>query len=729
MECNILKLFTKQNPGNRKAGMRLRLIILVLAILAFLSASTGGALYYYSLKQSAVHDAENYAGTRLELLRRQLNLFLSEHIRPVKALAGLKELRIVLENSNEHSLSQVNSILDNFAFSLGLDVCYLMDLQGKTMASSNRNNADSFVGQDFSFRPYFKEALLGGSSTYLALGTTSKRRGVYYSYPVYDRSGLSILGVAVIKSSVELAESKLFTESEDLILVTDPNGMVFISNQKDLCFKLLWKLDSSMIENIKRSKQFGQDPWEWTGFRFQENGHVIDKDGEEYLFSALALDSYPGWKIIHLRDLKEIGKNLADPFLRVFGPVILIVSVLIGISVLILYRMALQEIMSRKMVEKELRYSEERYRDIYHKTPVMLHSIDTSGKIIRVSDYWLEKMGYKREEVIGRDLTSFYSEESRRHAEEVIFPKFFSTGVCTDVPYTYIKKNSGTIDTLLSCHGVRNDENRVVRSLAVSVDITEKNHVEKELQRATQKLSTYSMDLERQVEKRTIELKKVQDKLRRLSGRIMAAHEIERGALARELHDHLGQVLTALRIDAVWIEKHLAIRDEDAALRAGRISALIDDTIEDVRQMAFRLRPGVLDDLGLVEALELLAGDCEKRSEITCLFKSSTIADIDDTLATALYRIAQEALTNVIRHSRASMVEVCLTMDKRMLLLTIKDNGTGFAFGEINEASGFGLTGMQERATLAGGNLDIISKKGRGTEVRCSIEMGEFDDD
>jgi len=140
--------------------------------------------------------------------------------------------------------------------------------------------------------------------------------------------------------------------------------------------------------------------------------------------------------------------------------------------------------------------------------------------------------------------------------------------------------------------------------------------------------------------------------------------------------------------------------------------------------MAFRLRPGVLDDLGLEEALESLTGDFEKRSEITCLFRSTPIPSMDDTLATALYRIAQEALTNAMRHSGASVVGVALTMETDRLALTIKDNGTGFVFDDINEASGFGLAGMQERATLAGGTLDIFSKQGQGTRVCCRVQVG-----
>ncbi|MFH1155280.1 MAG: PAS domain-containing protein [Pseudomonadota bacterium] len=704
--------------------MRLRVIILVLALLAFLSASTGGWLYYYSLKNAALHDAEKDAENRLQLLSRQLTSLLSEHIRPTRALAGLKEMRRALENPE--AIDTVNPILDNFAESLGLEVCYLMDARGLTIASSNRYSEDSFVGKDFSFRYYFQEAVAGRPATYLALGTTSGKRGVYYSHPVMDFSGKRILGVAIIKASVEMIESQLFTTSEGILMVIDPNGIVFIANRPEMKFKLLWNIPRDRIEAINASKQFGEGPWTWTGFSLEDEGHVNDTKLNRYLYSAMDLSGYPGWRILNLRSYKDIGRHLADPFLRVVGPVILIISLLIGISVFILYNKALQEIIRRITAENELRLSEERYRHIYHKTPVMLHSIDLKGRVVRVSDHWLETMGYTRDEVIGKPLTSFYSEESRYYAETVIFPEFFRTGFCKDIPYTYVRKDGTTIDTLLSCYGVRDDEGNVVRSLAVSVDVTEKNSVQKDLQKAKEKLSRYSLDLEHQVEKRTAELQGVQDKLRKLSGRIMEAQETERGAIARELHDQLGQVLTALRIDAVWIEKYLVHRDDAAAVRAARICSLIDDTIKDVRDMAFRLRPGVLDDLGLVDALEMLCRDVEQRADISCMFRHKGIPDLDGTLSTALYRISQEAVTNALKHAGASVIEVDLTVENDILMLKIKDDGCGFSMDDRAEYVGFGLTGMKERAILAGGALEILSGKGQGTEVQCTIVMGGY---
>jgi signal transduction histidine kinase len=150
---------------------------------------------------------------------------------------------------------------------------------------------------------------------------------------------------------------------------------------------------------------------------------------------------------------------------------------------------------------------------------------------------------------------------------------------------------------------------------------------------------------------------------------------------------------------------------------------LIDKTIDEVRGIALRLRPSVLDDLGLIEALEWYTADLERRSGVACILSHQGVDRVDDIVATAAYRIAQEALTNVVRHSSATHVEVALQMEGKMLVLTVSDNGHGFDTSELEESERLGVAGMRERASLAGGEFEIRSQSGKGTQVLCRFPI------
>ncbi len=151
----------------------------------------------------------------------------------------------------------------------------------------------------------------------------------------------------------------------------------------------------------------------------------------------------------------------------------------------------LHDVTARRLAELAIRESEERYRELYTKTPVMMHSINGGGRLISVSDYWLEHLGYERDEVIGRPSTDFLTEESRRYAAEVVLPDFLRTGACKDVPYQMVKKNGEVIDVELSAIAEGN-ENGFVRSLAVLVDVTERKRAQDDLVRTNRALRTIS---------------------------------------------------------------------------------------------------------------------------------------------------------------------------------------------------------------------------------------------
>jgi signal transduction histidine kinase len=215
------------------------------------------------------------------------------------------------------------------------------------------------------------------------------------------------------------------------------------------------------------------------------------------------------------------------------------------------------------------------------------------------------------------------------------------------------------------------------------------------------------------------------EQLRALSTHLESIREEERTRIAREIHDELGQALTGLKMDISWLRDRLQ-RDE---LDPGKLfqkteamSRLIDTTVQSVRRIATELRPGILDDLGIVAAVEWLAQDFESRTGIRCNFAADREEiNLDRDRATALFRISQETLTNVARHSSASTVNISLKQENSSLILRISDNGRGITPEEAAGARSLGLLGMRERATSLGGRVDIEGPPGRGTLVTAHI--------
>jgi signal transduction histidine kinase len=151
---------------------------------------------------------------------------------------------------------------------------------------------------------------------------------------------------------------------------------------------------------------------------------------------------------------------------------------------------------------------------------------------------------------------------------------------------------------------------------------------------------------------------------------------------------------------------------------------LIDSTISEVRNIATRLRPAVLDDLGLIDALEWHAADFEKRTGIPCVFRHNQVPPVSEPISVAVYRVAQEALTNAARHSGAARVEISLRAREGRLRLAVADNGRGFNPDSPPDKGQLGVAGMHERAGLAGGRLEIRSRPGGGAEVRLDLPLG-----
>lgn len=211
-------------------------------------------------------------------------------------------------------------------------------------------------------------------------------------------------------------------------------------------------------------------------------------------------------------------------------------------------------------------------------------------------------------------------------------------------------------------------------------------------------------------------------KLKALSDRLLTVQEEERSRIARELHDDLGQSLTALKMDVVGLLQATASPPALAPIR-DRILRTLDATVAAVQQISSELRPSVLDDLGLVAAIEAEARLFEERSGIECELSVSGDGELDPDCVTTIYRIVQEALTNVARHSNAARTELRLRHRDDEVLLEIRDDGRGVTAEEIRDPLSLGLIGIRERADLVGGTVQFEGIAGRGTIVSVRIPM------
>jgi signal transduction histidine kinase len=229
-----------------------------------------------------------------------------------------------------------------------------------------------------------------------------------------------------------------------------------------------------------------------------------------------------------------------------------------------------------------------------------------------------------------------------------------------------------------------------------------------------------------------IERKQMEEQLDALSARIERIREEERTGIAREIHDELGQGLTGLKMDVAWVERRLAAQEpvskDELFARMTAMSELIDETINQVRRISAELRPGVLDHLGLLAAIEWQAQEFEKRTGTRCKVSSNLGEQkLGRELSTGVFRIFQEALTNVARHAEAKHVSVKLDREGRKLELDVHDDGKGISDEAARSPSSLGLLGLRERARRLGGEVSVKSRKPSGTRVRLTVPVVEAD--
>ncbi|MDQ3818483.1 MAG: PAS domain S-box protein, partial [Acidobacteriota bacterium] len=365
------------------------------------------------------------------------------------------------------------------------------------------------------------------------------------------------------------------------------------------------------------------------------------------------------------------------------------------------------DITERKRVEKALRESERRLREILENIKLAAVMFDPEGTITFCNDFLLELMGWRMEEVMGRNWFDTFIPFEQRELIRFTFDEMLKKGA-SPAHIEYEIQTRGKERKIISWSNTvsRDSLGKILCTIGIGEDVTERRHFEEKL------LSSY-------------------EDLRALSAHLQSVREEERVRIAREIHDVLGQALTGLKMDVWWLIKRASASDnptERAAFveRFEAMSKLINDTIQSVRKLATELRPGILDDLGLVAAIEWQAKEFQSRTGINCHL-SLLEADIPlgSEQSTAVFRIFQEILTNIARHAGARNVEIKMDEREGELVLEVKDDGKGIAESKVSGARSLGLLGMRERAMLFGGEVRIRRAGERGTIVAVRIPLAK----
>ncbi len=220
------------------------------------------------------------------------------------------------------------------------------------------------------------------------------------------------------------------------------------------------------------------------------------------------------------------------------------------------------------------------------------------------------------------------------------------------------------------------------------------------------------------------EQRRAREQLRALAAHVESVREQERVRIAREIHDELGQSLTCMGMDLAFLDRQIDPENKEAAARVAALAELVKDTIRCVRRISSELRPSILDDLGLGAAIEWLAHDFESRTQTSCTVEAPEDLSLPFALATPLFRICQEALTNITRHASATHVDIHLRCSDTHISLTVKDNGRGITEEEIKRYGSLGLLGMKERVAILGGALDVAGRPGEGTTLAIQLPLG-----
>ena len=478
-----------------------------------------------------------------------------------------------------------------------------------------------------------------------------------------------VMGVGIditekVKGQEKLQESEekfrsLIEQASDGIFISDSSGRFIMVNTS-----------ASLMSGYSREELLKMKV---SDILFREDQSPIRIDEEELRTGNAIIETLMKHKEGHFVYVESSGKHLSGNR----------------------FQSIIRDITGRKKAEEEVRISEYKYRLLFEQNPMPMWMISLPEKnFLAVNDAAIAFYGYSRDEFQRMNIRDIRPGIGQ-NGNTVL--STYKSGISNSGIWEHRKKNGEVVKVNVMAHDIIYQGRHA--KLELANDMTEKIIAEEKLK--------YS-----------------HAQLRQLATHLQSIRESERTHMAREIHDELGQQLTGLKMDISWINKKISDEEPVLKQKINETLELVDDTVKTVRRLATQLRPSILDDLGLGAAMEWQSEEFQKRSGIETHFTSNASGVVvPDEIATGIFRIFQESLTNVMRHSKATKVGANLSYNDGSLILQIVDNGVGYNENEISRKNTLGLLGMKERTLMMEGTFEISSRPGKGTSVIIVVPL------
>jgi PAS domain S-box-containing protein len=355
------------------------------------------------------------------------------------------------------------------------------------------------------------------------------------------------------------------------------------------------------------------------------------------------------------------------------------------------------------MNSKDKTYYELISKVLFENSPLGISFAKPDGSLYQVNLAYARMYGYDTPEKMLEEVRNVEVLYANPVDRKKVLRKLKINGLMEAREIEVVRRDGSRFFALVSASEIRNSDRKLLFNQATHIDLTEQKKTEKKME---------------------TELRESNRLLEELNKHLHNVWENEKSHIAMNLHDDLGQRLTALNLDLAWIKSRMGVQSSHVKVKLDEMSLSINETIESIKEISSLLRPAILFDIGLIAAINSQLMKFEKQSGMKCDFKfTSGEIEIDSHYSLIFYRIFQESLTNIARHSGAASVKVNLNKTDDIIELVISDDGIGIDKDKINSLTSMGIAGIKERAKLVNGRVSIRGKKGSGTVIKVVIPV------